>query len=90
MIDEAFDVLTSMDSGAENLPDLHKLIGNIYLRRGSAEKAAQEFKKALRFRKRLIVPYRCSVCEYQSTDWSGRCPRCGKWNTYDLYLEKPC
>lgn len=90
MIDDAFDILTSVDSGAENLPDLHKLIGNIYLRRGFAEKAAQEFKKALRFRKKVVVPYRCSTCEYQSTDWSGRCPRCGKWNTYNIYLEKPC
>jgi lipopolysaccharide biosynthesis regulator YciM len=90
MIDDAYDILTSMNSGAENLPDLHKLIGNIYLRRGSPDKAAKEFKKALRFRKKLVVPYRCSKCEYQSTDWSGRCPQCGKWNTYNVYLEKPC
>lgn len=90
MIDDAYDILTSMDSGAENLPDLHKLIGNIYLRRGLPEKAAQEFKKALRFKKKVIVPYRCIKCEYQSTDWSGRCPQCGKWNTFAVYLEKPC
>lgn len=90
MIDDAYDILTSMDSGAENLPDLHKLIGNIYLRRGSPEKAALEFKKALRFRKKVVVPYRCNKCDYQSKDWSGRCPHCGKWNTYSVYLENPC
>ncbi len=90
MIDDAYDILTSMDSGAENLPDLHKLIGNIYLRRGLPEKAAQEFKKAMRFRKKVVVPYRCSKCEYQSADWAGRCPQCGKWNSFSVYLEKPC
>lgn len=90
MIDDAYDLLTSLDSGTENLPDLHKLIGNIYLRRGSPDKAAQEFKKALKFRKKVVVPYICNICKYQSKDWSGRCPQCGKWNTYNLYLESPC
>ena len=90
MVDDAYDILTSMDSGAEDLPDLHKLIGNIYLRRGFPDKASQEFKKALKFRKKVVIPYRCSKCEYLSTDWSGRCPQCGKWNTFAVYLEKPC
>ncbi len=90
MVDEAFDILSSVDWGDKEMPDLHKLLGNIYLRRGSLGLAASEFKKALGFRKQIIIPYVCSNCEYRTTDWSGRCPNCGKWNTFGVNLEKPC
>ena len=88
MIDEAFDILTTVDWGDREYPDVHKLLGNIYLRRGSLGLAASEFKKALRFRKQVIVPYFCSNCQHRTTDWSGRCPNCGKWNTLGVNLDK--
>lgn len=88
MIDEAFDILTTVDWGDREYPDVHKLLGNIYLRRGSLGLAASEFKKALRFRKQVIVPYFCSNCQHRTTDWAGRCPNCGKWNTFGVNLEK--
>ncbi len=90
MIDEAFDILSSVDWGDKELPDLHKLLGNIYLRRGSLGLAASEFKKALGFKKQIIIPYLCSSCDYRTTQWSGRCPNCGKWNTFGVNLEKIC
>jgi len=88
MIDEAFDTLSTIDWGDKEFPDVHKLLGNIYLRRGSLGLATSEFKKALGFRKQVIVPYTCSNCEHRTTDWSGRCPNCGKWNTFGVNLEK--
>jgi len=88
MVDEAFDTLTSVDWGDREYPDVHKLLGNIYLRRGSLGLAASEFKKALRFKKQVIVPYFCSNCRYSTIEWSGRCPNCGKWNTFGVDLEK--
>lgn len=88
MIDEAFDILSSVDWGDKELPDVHKLLGNIYLRRGSLGLASSEFKKALGFRKQIIIPYVCSNCEQKGTDWVGRCPNCGKWNTFGVNLEK--
>lgn len=90
MIDEAFNILTSVDWGDRELPDVHKLLGNIYLRRGSLGLAAAEFKKALGFRKQVIVPYTCANCELKTTEWSGRCPNCGKWNSFGINLEKTC
>jgi tetratricopeptide (TPR) repeat protein len=90
MVDEAFDVLSSVDWGDKEFPDVHKLLGNIYLRRGSLGLAASEFKKALGFKKQIIIPYVCSNCELRTTGWSGRCPNCGKWNTFGVNLEKPC
>lgn len=90
MVDEAFDILSSVDWGDREFPDVHKLLGNIYLRRGSLGLAASEFKKALGFRKQIIIPYTCSSCDFRTTDWSGRCPNCGKWNTFGVNLEKTC
>lgn len=90
MIDEAFNILTSVDWGDREFPDVHKLLGNIYLRRGSLGLAAGEFKKALGFRKQVIVPYTCANCELKTTEWSGRCPNCGKWNSFGINLEKTC
>jgi lipopolysaccharide biosynthesis regulator YciM len=88
MIDEAFDILTTVDWGDREYPDVHKLLGNIYLRRGSLGLAASEFKKALRFKKQVIVPYFCSNCQHRTTNWAGRCPNCGKWNTLGVNLDK--
>ena len=90
MVDEAFDILSSVDWGDKEFPDVHKLLGNIYLRRGSLGLAASEFKKALGFKKQIIIPYVCSNCELKTADWSGRCPNCGKWNTFGMNLEKTC
>ncbi len=90
MVDEAFDILSSVDWGDKELPDVHKLLGNIYLRRGSLGLAASEFKKALGFKKQIIIPYLCSSCDFRTTQWSGRCPNCGKWNTFGVNLEKNC
>jgi len=90
MIDEAFDILSTVDWGDKEFRDVHKLLGNIYLRRGSLGLAASEFKKALGFRKQIIIPYVCSNCDLRTNDWSGRCPNCGKWNTFGVNLEKNC
>lgn len=90
MVDEAFDSLSSVDWGDKEFPDVHKLLGNIYLRRGSLGLAASEFKKALGFKKQIIIPYTCSNCKLRTTDWAGRCPNCGKWNTLGVNLEKIC
>ncbi|MCK9420433.1 MAG: tetratricopeptide repeat protein [Nitrospirae bacterium] len=90
MIDEAFDILSAVDWGDKEFRDVHKLLGNIYLRRGSLGLAASEFKKALGFKKQIIIPYVCSNCDLRTVDWSGRCPNCGRWNTFGVNLEKNC
>jgi len=83
MVDEAFDVLSALDPGDQRIPDLHKLLGNLYLRKGNPEFAVEEFKKALNLKKRVLVPYYCPLCDYHTTEWSGRCPRCGHWNSFE-------
>ncbi|MFY9270396.1 MAG: tetratricopeptide repeat protein [Candidatus Manganitrophaceae bacterium] len=82
MIDEAFEILAEIDAHIEYFPDLHKILGNLYLRRGEPEAAVEAFKKSLKLKKRVLVPYYCADCDYHTIEWSGRCGRCGRWNTY--------
>ena len=32
--------------------------------------------------KGIKTVFNCTECEYQSPKWLGKCPRCGKWNTF--------
>lgn len=82
MVDEAFEILNGLDPGTRKMPDLHKILGNLYLRKGDHENAVEEFKRALNLRKRVVIPYYCPSCDYHSNEWSGRCPRCKKWNSF--------
>jgi lipopolysaccharide biosynthesis regulator YciM len=82
MVDEAFDVLSTLEAPQDQTSDFHKIMANLYLRKHQMEEAVDELKKALGFRKRVVVPYVCTNCRQESSDWSGRCQACGVWNTY--------
>ena len=82
MVDEAFDLLSTLEAPQDQLSDFHKIMANLYLRKQHMEEAVEELKKALGFRKRVVVPYVCAQCRDESVEWSGRCRRCGLWNTY--------
>ncbi|HET8759520.1 MAG TPA: tetratricopeptide repeat protein [Nitrospiria bacterium] len=81
MLEEAQDVLSGIDASDEHFPDLHRLLGNLAERQGNDAAAIDEFKRAMGLKQRVIVPYYCPVCDYHSTKYSGRCPRCKTWNT---------
>jgi lipopolysaccharide biosynthesis regulator YciM len=85
MIDEAFDLLSTLESPRDEMAqmsDYHKIMANLYLRKQQMEYAVQELKRALGFKKRVVVPYVCGQCQQESSAWSGRCRHCGAWNTY--------
>lgn len=90
MIDDAFEILSEIDPTDKNFPDLHKIVGNIYLRKNNPSAAAEEFRRAMNLSKQVVVPYFCNVCDYHSNNWTGKCPRCGTWNSYIVNLEKTC
>ena len=81
MVDDAFDVLSTIEGPQDHLLDYHKIMANLYLRKQQFEQAIVELKKALSFRKRVVVPYICTQCQQESVEWSGRCRRCARWNT---------
>ncbi len=82
MVDEAFDVLSIIEGPQDQLVDYHKIMANLFLRKQHLEQAVVELKKALQFKKRVVVPYLCTSCQQEATEWSGRCRRCGNWNTF--------
>ncbi|MBX3328560.1 MAG: tetratricopeptide repeat protein, partial [Nitrospira sp.] len=81
MVDEAFDLLSTIEGPQDHLLDYHKIMANLYLRKQQFEEAITSLKKALSFKKRVVVPYICTQCQQESADWTGRCRRCAKWNT---------
>jgi tetratricopeptide (TPR) repeat protein len=81
MVDEAFELLSTIEGPQDHLLDYHKIMANLYLRKQHFEEAIIELKKALGFKKRVVVPYICTQCQQESVEWTGRCRRCAKWNT---------
>lgn len=91
MIDDAFETLAELDTHIEYFPDLHKILGNLYLRRGEIALAIDAFKKGLSLKKRVLVPYYCPSCDNHTVEWAGRCSRCGRWNSYQaepIFVDK--
>jgi tetratricopeptide (TPR) repeat protein len=85
MIDDAFEVMTSIDTGSAVYPEMHQLLGNLYIKRNQTDKAVHEYKKALDSNAcAFSLSYRCSHCGHTSPEWSGRCAACKKWSTYQL------
>lgn len=90
MLDDAYDTLIAVDAAGNRFPELHQLLGNIYLRRNQCEMAVKEFKKVLDMKSTFRLPYCCSRCGYSSSEWSGRCPSCKNWNSYQFNLYGIC
>lgn len=90
MIDDAFDTLSGMDTGVAQYPELHQLLGNLHVRRRQPELAVREYQKVIDIKKSMRLPYCCSQCGHSSEEWSGRCPDCKNWGTFQLNLEGVC
>jgi len=82
MIDEAYAILSEVAFNVDTFPDLYKIVGNIHLRRGDLAAAVDAFKTGLKIDKKILVTYYCPACDDHSTQWSGRCGRCGRWDSY--------
>jgi len=90
MIDDAFDTLLSIDTGSVAYPELYQLMGILYLKRHQPDKAVLELRKALDMKVALRIPYCCRECGTTSSEWSGRCDSCKKWNTLQFNLDGAC
>jgi tetratricopeptide (TPR) repeat protein len=90
MIDDASNTINAMDTTSFDHPGMHILLGNIHERRSQFEEAKNEFKKALRSGRPLVLPFCCSHCSFSTRDWAGRCPECRSWNTFILDINEVC
>lgn len=87
MVDDAFDLLSTLESVSDPTGDLHRIIASLYIRKGATEAAQMELQEALSGSRPGALPLACTVCHYETREWSGRCPACGRWNT--LAVESP-
>jgi lipopolysaccharide biosynthesis regulator YciM len=90
MIDDAFEILTGLDTGGTSNPELHQLVGNLYMRRNQPENAVNEFIKVVDYQSSMRLQYCCNDCGHASKEWIGRCPECRLWSTYRFNLNGSC
>ncbi len=87
MIDDAFETISSLDTGGIVYPEIHQLMGNLYMKRNQQDKAVHEYKTALDSHTcAFSFSYNCKNCGYVASDWAGRCQNCRNWSTFQLNL----
>jgi len=84
MIDDAMDILDSIDTAAYTNPKLYCIKGYLYLRRNQTLKALSSFKELCPENRISSINYSCKVCKSQFEEWTGRCSKCGSWNSFQI------
>jgi lipopolysaccharide biosynthesis regulator YciM len=81
MIDDAFDMLSTLEGIQDPSGDILHILASLYIRKGDTETALMEMQEVLSRSRAGMTPLACSACRYETREWSGRCPACGRWNT---------
>ncbi|TAL12611.1 MAG: tetratricopeptide repeat protein [Nitrospirae bacterium] len=81
MIDDAFDLLSTMENIQDPTGDLPQIMASLYIRKGETETALMEMQEVISRSRAGVTPLTCGACHYETREWSGRCPACGRWNT---------
>jgi tetratricopeptide (TPR) repeat protein len=84
MIDDAMDILDSIDTASYTNPKLYCIKGYLYLRRNQTLKALSSFKELCPENRISSINYSCKVCKSQFEEWTGRCSKCGSWNSFQV------
>jgi lipopolysaccharide biosynthesis regulator YciM len=83
MIDDAFDLLSTLEGVYDPTGDLHKMMASLYIRKGNSEAALMAIQEGLGGSRPGAMMFACSACRHETREWTGRCPQCGRWNTID-------
>ena len=81
MIDDAFDLLSTLDGIPDPTGDLPQIMASLHIRKGDTETALMEMQEVIGRSRAGVTQLACSACRYETREWSGRCPACGRWNT---------
>jgi lipopolysaccharide biosynthesis regulator YciM len=81
MIDDAFELLSTLEPIDDPSGDIHKIMASLYIRKGNSEAALIEIHEDLSTLRLGSMTFQCTACHHQSRDWSGRCGACARWNT---------
>ncbi len=80
MRDDALEQLEKAQELGLESPYLSRLRGEAAYRTGNFEEAAMRFKEAMGQKRRILIPFACTSCAYESNNWHGTCPKCGEWD----------
>ncbi|MGC9046347.1 MAG: tetratricopeptide repeat protein [Thermodesulfovibrio sp.] len=86
MIDDAIEILSSIDPAICSTPKLHCIKGYLYMRRNQITKAISEFKELCPETQVSTLSYLCRACHSTFEEWVGRCPVCGTWSSFEVDL----
>ena len=81
MIDDAFELLSTLEGLFDPTGAIHKMMASLHIRKGNTEAALLEIQEGLSTSRPGCMAFQCMGCLYQTQEWSGRCPGCGCWNT---------
>ncbi len=88
MIDDAQEILESLAHQGVQYPILHQILGDLYFKRGRTEDAMEEFKKSVHFERPVFIPYACSECGHEQSEWMTLCANCRRPNTLSVNLNQ--
>jgi predicted Zn-dependent protease len=86
MIDEAIDMLNTLEAEGVDFKGLHKAMAEAYVHRGQMDKAVEEFRNAFPA-EHVYIPFRCDNCRAKKVEWGDFCDNCFSWNTIDVRKE---
>jgi predicted Zn-dependent protease len=84
MNDEAVEQLLKAESLEPERESINILLAEAFRRRGRYESACQHYQHAFGYKRRYLIPFRCSNCGKATIKWADRCPDCGVWNGYAI------
>lgn len=84
MNDEGLEQLLKAETLEPERESLLILLAEAYRRRGRYESASQYFQRAIGYKRRFLIPFRCASCGTDTIKWSARCPACGSWDSFAI------
>src|SRR5512140_1224131 len=84
MIDEGLEQLLKAETLDPERESVDILLAEAFRRRGRYESASLHYQRAFGYKRRYLIPFRCSSCGSSTIKWTARCPSCGTWNGYAI------
>jgi len=87
-LDQAAEILEALPASLAGQPIAHALWGEVHRRRGNHSLAADTYARAYGTDLGLAGPFRCMACGHPADSWTGYCPSCRRWGTYEAPGER--
>ena len=84
MNDEALEQLLKAEHLDPECESVNVLLAEALRRRGRYETACHHYQRAFGYKRRYLIPFRCTGCGQNTIKWTARCPSCGIWNGFAI------